>query len=59
MGPVLAGTLRLILVAGAGLWLAQHQGTSGHFYQLVAWAMVLYGLATAAAVKFTPWGRKV
>ena len=58
IGPVLAGTLRLVLVAGAGLWLAQHQGTSDQFYQLVALAMVLYGVATAAAVKFAPWGRK-
>ena len=56
IGPVLAGTLRLVLVAGAGYWLSQHQGTADHFYALVALAMVLYGLATAAAVKLTPWG---
>jgi Na+-driven multidrug efflux pump len=55
IGPVLAGTLRLVLVAGAGWWLAQHQGTATHFYVLVAWAMLLYGLATAAAVALTPW----
>jgi putative MATE family efflux protein len=56
IGPVLAGTVRLVLVAGAGWWLAQHQGTAGDFYGLVAVAMLLYGVVTAAAVAFTPWG---
>jgi putative MATE family efflux protein len=56
IGPVLAGTVRLVLVAGAGYWLSQHQGTADDFYGLVALAMVLYGLVTAAAVKLTPWG---
>jgi Na+-driven multidrug efflux pump len=55
IGPVLAGTARLVLVAGAGYGLVQHQGTADHFYQLVALAMVVYGVLTAAAVKFTPW----
>jgi putative MATE family efflux protein len=58
IGPVLAGTLRLVLVAGAGYWLAQQHATAGHFYALVAVAMVLYGVATAVAVKLTPWGRE-
>ena len=57
IGPVLAGTVRLVLVAGVGYWLTQHQGTTEHFYGLVAVAMVLYGVVTAAAVKVTPWGR--
>jgi putative MATE family efflux protein len=57
IGPVLAGTVRLVLVAGVGYWLTQHQGTAEHFYVLVAVAMVLYGVVTAAAVKVTPWGR--
>jgi putative MATE family efflux protein len=57
IGPVLAGTVRLVLVAGVGYWLTQHQGTAEHFYGLVAVAMVLYGVVTAAAVKVTPWGR--
>lgn len=58
VGPVLAGTARLVLVAAAGYALAQQQGTAAHFYTLVAWAMVVYGVLTAAAVKFTPWARK-
>jgi putative MATE family efflux protein len=58
IGPVLAGTVRLVLVAGVGYWLTQHQGTAEHFYGLVAVAMVLYGVVTAAAVKVTPWGRR-
>jgi hypothetical protein len=52
---VLAGTVRLVLVAGGGWWLAQHQGTADNFYVLVALTMLLYGLVTAAAVAFTPW----
>ena len=55
IGPVLAGTVRLLLVAGAGWWLAQNQGSAGSFYVLVALAMLIYGLVTAAAVAFTPW----
>ena len=58
IGPVLAGTVRLVLVAGVGWWLAQNQGTAGDFYGLVAMAMLLYGLVTAAAVAFTPWGSR-
>lgn len=58
LGPVLAGTVRLVLVAAAGYALSQHQGTAEHFYGLVAVAMVLYGVVTALAVKFTPWGRR-
>ena len=58
IGPVLAGTARLVLVAGVGYVLAQNQGTAGHFYMLVAVAMVAYGVLTAAAIWFTPWGPK-
>ncbi len=58
IGPVLAGTLRLVLVAGAAYGLAQHHSQADSFYALVALAMVLYGVATAAAIKFTPWGPK-
>jgi hypothetical protein len=50
--------VRLVLVAGVGYWLTQHQGTAEHFYGLVAVAMVLYGVVTAAAVKVTPWGQR-
>jgi putative MATE family efflux protein len=58
IGPVLAGTVRLVLVAVVGYWLTHHQGTAEHFYELVAVAMVLYGVVTAAAVKVTPWGAR-
>ena len=58
IGPVLAGTVRLVLVAGVGYWLTQHQGTAEHFYGLVAVAMVLYGVVTAVAIKVTPWGQR-
>jgi hypothetical protein len=58
IGPVLAGTVRLVLVAGMGYWLAQNHATAENFFSLVALAMVLYGVVTAAAVRFTPWGPK-
>ena len=58
IGPVLAGTARLVLVAGIGYVLAQNQGTADSFYMLVAVAMVAYGVLTAAAIWLTPWGPK-
>ena len=57
LGPVLAGTVRLALVAGVGAWLVAEQAPAGGFFALVAAGMVAYGLSTAAAVKLTPWGR--
>lgn len=55
LGPVLAGTARLALVFGAGSWLMAQQAGAAAYFALVAAAMVLYGLATVAAVKFTRW----
>ena len=57
LGPVLAGTARLAVVFVAGSWLVQLPGTSADFFWLVAASMAVYGLATAAAVKLTRWGR--
>lgn len=57
LGPVIAGTLRLALVAGVGSWLTtQGHGADAYFW-LVAAAMVLYGLSTVALVRMTPWAR--
>ena len=55
LGPVLAAALRLLLVALAGSWLAQHGGSPAAYFALVAAAMAAYGVATAIAVKLTPW----
>ncbi|MFO1267284.1 MAG: MATE family efflux transporter [Rubrivivax sp.] len=56
LGPVLAGTLRLVLVVGVGLWLATGSATEAQFFVLAAAAMVAYGLATVAAVRLARWG---
>lgn len=56
LGPVLAGTVRLVLVAGVGALLTANGSSASGFFCLVAASMVAYGLCTAAAVKFTPWG---
>ncbi|MBL8379924.1 MAG: MATE family efflux transporter [Burkholderiales bacterium] len=56
LGPVLAATLRLMLVALVGTWLAGHGAPAAHYFALVGAAMFIYGLSTMAAVYFTPWG---
>lgn len=56
IGPVLAGTLRLVLVALGGWALAVAQTPPWTIYALVALGMVAYGLATALAVRFSAWG---
>ena len=55
-GPVLASTLRLLLVGGIGAWLVAQRAPAWHYFVLVGSAMVIYGLSTAAASWFTPWG---
>ncbi len=59
LGPILAGTARLALVAVAGGWLAQRGGDSaGPLFWVVFGGMLIYGLTTVWAVWRTPWGRK-
>lgn len=55
IGPVLAGTVRLVLVVGGCYWLASVSGTSEQLFGLVALSMIVYGLTTFAAVKLTRW----
>ena len=54
--PVLAGTLRLALIAGGGWWLAQNQAAPWTIFALVALAMAAYGIATILGVWFSDWG---
>lgn len=58
LGPVLAATLRLAVVAGAGTWLLSRNAPAWQFFALVGIAMAVYGLATAAAIRLTRWGPK-
>lgn len=55
-GPVLAGTLRLFLIAIGGWILAASQTPPWTVFALVALGMAAYGLAAAAAVRYTIWG---
>ena len=56
MGPVLANTTRLLFVAVGGWWLMKAgQGSADNLFGLALWSMLLFGAATALAVKLTPW----
>jgi len=58
LGPVLAGTVRLVLVAGVGAALAAAQAPAAAYFVLVAAGMVAYGLSTAASIRLTRWGAR-
>ena len=53
--PVLAGTVRLLVVALGGWWIASTGAAVWTLYALVAVAMVAFGLSVAAAVFLTDW----
>ncbi|MGH6893229.1 MAG: MATE family efflux transporter [Dongiaceae bacterium] len=55
LGPVLAGTVRLVLVAGVGIWLVASNAPAWQFFALVSAGMAIYGLATVASIRLTPW----
>jgi Na+-driven multidrug efflux pump len=56
LGPVLAATVRLAVVAGGGWILAAADAPVWTLFALVALSMLAYGLTTAAAVYVTSWG---
>ncbi|QIL80642.1 MATE family efflux transporter [Diaphorobacter sp. HDW4A] len=56
LGPILAGSARLVLVAVVGAWLAQSGGGSAQpLFWLVFAGMVIYGVTTVWAVRRTRW----
>lgn len=56
MGPVLAGTLRLFIVAAGGALLAYWHAPVWMIFALVGAGMAAYGLSSVLIVKYTPWG---
>jgi putative MATE family efflux protein len=56
LGPVLAATVRLGVIAIGGFLLTVYSAPAWALFALVAASMVAYGLTTAAAVYVTPWG---
>jgi putative MATE family efflux protein len=56
-GPVLAGTIRLVLVALGGWWLAASGAPAWTLFALVGIAMVVFGLTTALSVYLTRWSK--
>jgi putative MATE family efflux protein len=57
VGPVLASTVRLLMVAIGGWWLASSAAPAWALFALVGAAMTVFGIATAAAVGLTRWGK--
>jgi len=55
LGPVLAGTIRLALVAIGGWWLAASGAPAWTLFALVGAAMVVFGLSTVLSVRLTRW----
>lgn len=56
LGPVLAATLRLAVVACAGAWLVARDAPAWQLFALVGAAMAVYGVATTVAIRVTRWG---
>jgi Na+-driven multidrug efflux pump len=56
-GPVLAGTLRLLMVGFGGWWLVSIDAPAWTLFALVGAAMVVFGLATALSIRLTRWGK--
>jgi putative MATE family efflux protein len=56
-GPVLAGTVRLLLVGLGGWWLVSIDAPAWTLFALVGAAMVVFGLSTVLSVWLTRWGK--
>ncbi len=58
IGPVIAGTIRLAMVAVGGVWLLRTGAPATDLFALVGAAMGVYGLASGLAMYWTSWGPK-
>lgn len=56
-GPVLAGTLRLLVIAVGGVLLAWFDAPAWMIFALVGAGMAVYGISSVLFMKATPWGR--
>jgi Na+-driven multidrug efflux pump len=56
VGPVIAGALRLLVVAVGGWLLADLQAPAWMIFALVGAGMAVYGLSTVMIIHLTPWG---
>jgi len=56
LSPVLAGTIRLAMIATGGLLLMLADAPAWSLFALVGASMTAFGLAVAAAVYLTSWG---
>src|SRR5436190_6269275 len=56
-GPVLAGTIRLLLVGFGGWWLVAIDAPAWSLFALAGAAMAVFGLGTALSVRVTDWGK--
>jgi putative MATE family efflux protein len=57
LGPVLAGTVRLVGVALGGYWLSSTGAPAWTLFALVAVTMLAYGVAMAVGLLLTRWQR--
>jgi MATE family, multidrug efflux pump len=57
VGPVMAGTARLLLVGGGGWLLARSGAPAWTMFALAGAAMIVYGLGTALSIHLTRWGK--
>lgn len=56
LGPVLAGTVRLLVVLIGGLWLVSMNAPAWQIFALVGVAMAVYGASTAFSLWIVDWG---
>ena len=57
VGPVLASTLRLLMVGIGGWWLASIDAPAWTLFALIGAALIVFGLTTAASIRLTRWGK--
>jgi putative MATE family efflux protein len=56
--PVLAGSIRLLVIAIGGWWLASTQAPAWSVFALTGTALAAYGIATVLSVHWVRWGKR-